>query len=267
MLPQTLSAAACIFLPAIMIPLTLTDRSPLQLMQNTLGAQYAPIRQQLSETMTYSIKQHQLVLADTLQSLCNIASVGAGNELASAPISANLYRKPSSTHLCIDVIMQNTQGTGSGAGSRCMDIFRHIGLEISAHGHKRKVCHSSIVQHHHLYSSCGPLVAKLSVVPNGPQWRETSGISPLHPLPVRREPNGLGNVQSCMHALIIFREFELVLLAPLEVLPKKVLSVCKFQSKIVKPSGQSVSGICVGRQPPQKARSLNQERKMALLTV
>lgn len=81
--PSTRSAAACAFLPAIEIPLTLTNRPPLQLMQNKLGGQHVPISQQLSEPMTYSIKQHQFVLADTLQYLCSIAAVDTGNELAS----------------------------------------------------------------------------------------------------------------------------------------------------------------------------------------
>jgi len=62
-------------------------------MQNMLGEQNTPISQQLSETMTYSIKQHQFGLADTLQYLHSTASLGTKHELASALIPANLYRK------------------------------------------------------------------------------------------------------------------------------------------------------------------------------
>lgn len=67
--------------------------SPLQLMQNMLGEQNTPMSQQLSETMTYSINQHQFGLADTLQYLRSAASLDTKNELASAPIPANLYGK------------------------------------------------------------------------------------------------------------------------------------------------------------------------------
>lgn len=62
-------------------------------MQNMLGEQNTPICQQLSETMTYSIKQHRFGLADPLQYLRSRASLDTKDELASAPIPANLYRK------------------------------------------------------------------------------------------------------------------------------------------------------------------------------
>lgn len=62
-------------------------------MQNMLGEQNTPMSQQLSETMTYSINRHQFGLADTLQYLRSAASLDTKNELASAPIPANLYGK------------------------------------------------------------------------------------------------------------------------------------------------------------------------------
>lgn len=119
---------------------------------------------------------------------------------------------------------------------------------------------SSIIRKGHPYShqkfqTRGPLVAKLSVVWNGLWWGETSGMSPLLPLHVRTEWNGLGNVLSCTQALGVFSWFELALLAPLEVLPVRVFSVCEFlwqkllpKLKILngigKTSVESVSGTC-----------------------
>lgn len=86
------SAAACTLLPwwVHLLPLT---ASPLQLVQNTLGEQNTPVSQQLPATMTYSIKQHQFGLANTLQYLPTTAPLDIKDELASAPTPANLYRK------------------------------------------------------------------------------------------------------------------------------------------------------------------------------
>lgn len=142
---------------------------------------------------------------------------------------------------------------------------------------------SSIIRKGHPYSNqkyktSGPLVAELSGVRNGPWWVETSEVPPLLPLHVRTEPNRLGNVVSCIQALSIFSRFELTLLAPQEVLPLSVFSVCQFLwwkllpklkilSEIGKMSVESVSGTSVGGQPPWKACSSNQEKKRALVTV
>lgn len=131
---------------------------------------------------------------------------------------------------------------------------------------------------HQKYKTRGLLVAKLSVVQNGLWWGETSGMPPLLLLHLRTEPNGLGSALSCARALSVFGPFALALLAPLEVLPVRVFSVCEFLwwkllprlkllSEIGETSVESVSGTSVGGQPPWKASSSNQERKMALVTV
>lgn len=103
-------------------------------------------------------------------------------------------------------------------------------------------------------------------------------MPPFFPLHVRTEPNGLGNVLSCTQALGLFSQFELALLAPLEVLPVRVFSVCvflwrtllpklKMLSEIGKTSVESVCGTSVGGQPSLKACSSNQERKTPLMTA
>lgn len=67
-------------------------------MQSVLGEQNIPVTQQVSETTTYSIKEHQFGLADSLQYLPTTASFDTKNELVPAPTPANLYRKVEIPH-------------------------------------------------------------------------------------------------------------------------------------------------------------------------
>lgn len=69
----------CAFLPAIAVPHTSTDII-ITFAAHANYEQNTPISQQLSETMTYSIKQHQFDLADTLQYLRSAASLDTENE-------------------------------------------------------------------------------------------------------------------------------------------------------------------------------------------
>lgn len=94
-------------------------------MQNMFGERNTQENQQLSGTMTYSIKQHQFGLADTLKYRPTTASLDTKNELASAATPANLYRK---VEFLTNRLVQrgdNAEHSGNGEGA-WQQIYQYV---------------------------------------------------------------------------------------------------------------------------------------------